>query len=110
MMVAPAGVAPAPAPAPEPKKEATGPTPATIVVTLPPGAKLSIDDTPTQATGPQRTFATPALSPGQVYHYTLKADLDRNGQTVSTSQRINVQAGQETRVTLNLPVASVAAR
>jgi uncharacterized protein (TIGR03000 family) len=75
-----------------------GSAPATITVNLPADAKLTIDDSPTNATSGNRTFATPALEAGNEYFYTLKVEVTRNGQTVTDSKRISVRGGEETQV------------
>jgi uncharacterized protein (TIGR03000 family) len=83
--------------------------PATIVVTLPADAKLMIDDTVTTSTSGTRVFASPTLEPGKEYFYTLKAEMNQDGKTVSTTKRVSVRAGQETRVSLDF-VDTVASR
>jgi uncharacterized protein (TIGR03000 family) len=109
--MAPAPIpAPKPAPAPAPEKEKASAAPATIVVTLPASAKLTIDDASTRQTSDTRVFATPTLDLGKVYTYTLKAEMVRDGQTVTASRKVTVQAGQETRVALEFPVTSVASK
>lgn len=84
--------------------------PATILVNLPAEAKLLIDDHVTTSTSEQRRFASPALQPGKDFHYTLKAEMVRDGETVVATKKVSVRAGQETRVTLEFPAASVASR
>ena len=112
---------PAPAPAPGPKptpkieakpeeKGAAIPAPASIVVNLPAEAKLMIDDAATRSTSSVRVFSTPTLENGKEYFYTLKAEIIRDGQTVTASKKVAVRAGEETRVSLEFPVASVASK
>jgi uncharacterized protein (TIGR03000 family) len=84
--------------------------PATIVVSLPADAKLLVDGAPTTSTSALRTFESPALQVGMDHHYTLKAEFARDGKTVSASKRIAVRAGEETRVSFDLPEATVAQR
>jgi uncharacterized protein (TIGR03000 family) len=86
--------------------EAIAAAPATIVVGLPAEAMLVIDDQPTVSTSAVRTFATPALKAGKEYYYTLKAQVVRNGKTVTTTERVAVRAGQTSRVTLDIPTAT----
>jgi uncharacterized protein (TIGR03000 family) len=100
---------PAPKPAEE-KKETALPAPAIIVVSLPAEAKLLIDDAATTSMSDRRVFASPTLEPGRDFYYTLKGEWLRDGTTLTTSQRVRVRAGQETRVQLEFPVASVARR
>jgi uncharacterized protein (TIGR03000 family) len=92
------------------KEEAKLPAPATIVVNLPAEAKLTIDDAATTSTSSTRVFASPALEPGRDYFYTLKAEVVRDGKTVTATKRITVHAGEETQVSLEVPVGSVAQR
>ena len=84
--------------------------PATLTVTLPAEAKLTIDGNATRSTTGTRTFVTPALALGQEFSYTLKAEIVREGQTLSTEQRVTVRGGAESKIILNIPVTSVAAQ
>jgi len=84
--------------------------PATIVVTLPEDAKLAIDDNATTSTSGNRVFVTPSLPIGQEYHYTLKAEVMRDGKATTVEQTITVKAGEETRIELTLPATGVASR
>jgi len=71
---------------------------ANLVVALPSDAKLYFDGTPTRQTGTTRTFYTPPLAPGANYTYDLKAEVDRDGELLSQTQRVSVRPGQTTRV------------
>jgi uncharacterized protein (TIGR03000 family) len=84
--------------------------PATIIVSLPADAKLLIDGAATTSTSALRTLESPALQAGMDHHYTLTAELVQDGKPVTATKRITVRAGEETRVALDLPVASVAQR
>ncbi len=103
--VVPAPAAPTP-PAPPAPKETRGAAPATIYVSLPADARLTIDDTATTATSATRVFATPTLESGMEYYYTLKAQVTRDGKTMTATQRIAVRAGETSRVTLDVPAAT----
>jgi uncharacterized protein (TIGR03000 family) len=108
----------APAKAPEPIKALPKPTseevrfsvPATIVVTLPVEAKLTVDGVATTSTESVRVFTSPALEQNKTFYYTLNGELVRDGQVLKTSQRIAVRAGEETRVELQFPIAVLAQR
>src|SRR5690348_5543192 len=63
-------------------------TMATLVVTLPEDAKLTIDDEPTASTSDTRIFSTRGLTPGQDYVYTLKAKVTRDGETLSVTKKV----------------------
>jgi uncharacterized protein (TIGR03000 family) len=89
-------------------KQSLLPTPATLIVTLPADARLTIDDMATRSTSATRTFVTPPLQPGREFHYTLKAEGRRGTEPVTATRDVSVRAGQETRVTLDFSAASVA--
>jgi uncharacterized protein (TIGR03000 family) len=80
-----------------PKAEAAAP--ATIIVSLPADAKLTIDGNATTSTTDRRVFVSPSLEPNQEYYYTVQAEL--NGQT--KSERVTVRAGQEVNVKIEIP-------
>jgi uncharacterized protein (TIGR03000 family) len=103
---------PAPEPVGKPKKtgEEASIRSATMVVSLPAEAKLTIDDNPTTSSSATRVFTTPELDEGVEYQYTLKAELTRNGQTLTEIKQVSVRAGQESRVILEFPAASVVRR
>ncbi len=85
-------------------------TTATVVVTLPADAKLIVDDQPTASTSETRVFSSVNLRPGKVYEYTLRAEVVRDGELQSVSRQITVRAGETTRVNLDIPVATTAAK
>jgi uncharacterized protein (TIGR03000 family) len=75
--------------------------PATIQVSLPADAKLTIDGAATSSTSSQRSFQSPALEPGKDYYYTLKAEVVRDGKTLTATARVSVRPGAEARVDLS---------
>jgi uncharacterized protein (TIGR03000 family) len=84
--------------------------PATVVVTLPAEAKLTVDGQPTTSTSTRRVFVSPALTPGNEYTYTLKAEFAQDGKPVQVTKEITVRAGLETKVTIEGPATGVAKR
>jgi len=76
---------------------------AALVVHLPANAKLTVDNTPTQATSDTRHFVTPPLEPGATYRYVLYAELNRNGRKVTASRNVEVRAGQTSDVYMDFP-------
>jgi uncharacterized protein (TIGR03000 family) len=84
--------------------------PATLVVSLPADAKLTIDDNPTASTSERRVFVTPSLKMGKEYHYSLKAEVVRDGKPVVIEKVVAVKPGEQTQVTLSVPTTTVAAR
>jgi uncharacterized protein (TIGR03000 family) len=72
--------------------------PATIVVSLPAEAKLTINRTLSRSTATTRRFVTPPLPSGKDFYYTLKAEVVRDGQPVELTRRVTVRAGAETHI------------
>jgi uncharacterized protein (TIGR03000 family) len=77
--------------------------PAQISVRLPADAKLYIDEFQSLQTGPMRTLDTPPLKPGNKFHYTLRAEFERDGRRTRVTKEIWVRAGQSIAVELGLP-------
>jgi uncharacterized protein (TIGR03000 family) len=90
---------------PKEEKKKTSIAPATIVVSLPADATLTVDGAKTSSTSAQRTLVTPALDTDSTYVYTLQAQV--NGQT--QTQQIQVRGGQVTQAQFSFP-ESVASR
>jgi uncharacterized protein (TIGR03000 family) len=85
-------------------------TSATLVVTLPADAKLTVDGYATTSTSSVRRFTTPPLDAGRDYYYTLKAEVMNDGKTEVITKRVMVRSGQVTETTLTLPVSTASAR
>ncbi len=102
------GVAPAmpatPAPPAMPPKDskptAMNAAPAALVVSLPADATLTINGVATSQTSDVRRFATPTLTAGQTFYYTLTAEVVRDGQTLTSVQTVTVRAGETTAVSI----------
>jgi uncharacterized protein (TIGR03000 family) len=95
---------------PKPDKTSAAAAPATVIVSLPSEAKLSIDGAPTASASERRVFTSPALEPGKAYHYSLAGVLVRDGQTITATKLIEVRAGEETKVSLDFSQVTVAQR
>jgi len=74
---------------------------ATLTVELPERAKLFVDDQPMKSTSAKRTFVTPPLEGGRTYYYELRAEVERDGQTMTVTRRVLVRPGQT--VSTNFP-------
>jgi uncharacterized protein (TIGR03000 family) len=78
---------------------AAGPTErATIAVKLPPGATLFVDGQKSSSNEPFRQFTTPALPTGREFAYLLRAEVVRNGQTETFTQKVPFRAGERVEV------------
>jgi uncharacterized protein (TIGR03000 family) len=95
---------------PPAEKKTEGPAPATILVELPADATLTVDGAMTSSTSSLRVLVSPELPVGQEFQYTLTAKVMRDGKPLQVEQTVAVRAGEESRVSLSLPVASVAQR
>jgi len=84
-----------------------GAAPATVVVTLPAGATLTVDKRPTSSTGPRRTFQSPALEPNKTFFYTLAATYTEKGAPVVVTRKVKIRAGETTEVTFE-PAKTIA--
>jgi uncharacterized protein (TIGR03000 family) len=103
----------APAAPATPMKTGAANAPATIQVSLPADARLSIDGYQTTSTSASRVFTSPELPTGRDYQYTLRAEIVRDGQTLTATERVTIRGGATTRVELpntKFAAASVASR
>jgi uncharacterized protein (TIGR03000 family) len=91
-------------------KMTQGPVPATIIVSIPTNARLTVDGQATTSTSNRRTLVTPALEQGSEYVYTLRAEMTNEGQTSAQEQVVRVRAGEITEHTFNFPAQGVASR
>lgn len=78
-----------------------GARPATLVITLPADAVLTLDGATTKSTGALRTFATPPLPAGEEFMYTLKATWKQDGKDRAVERKVKVTAGTQVEVDLN---------
>jgi uncharacterized protein (TIGR03000 family) len=88
---------------PSPQSQSSASVPATIVVSLPADARLTVDGQLTRSNTATRTFVSPPLPQGKTYIYNLKAELNGQAGPVTTSQDVEVRAGEVSRVTLAVP-------
>ncbi len=95
-------------PTPPAKTQAT--TSATIVVSLPADARLTVDGNATTSTSALRTFVSPALEQGAEYVYTLRAEVIRDGRSIVETQDISVRAGEVTNVPFNFTSQGIVSR
>lgn len=95
--MAPGQVVPKEEQAPAPKKEKGDEVRlqnrARLIVQVPADAKLFIDDQPMKSTAAQRSFITPVLQSGRTYYYEVRAELVRDGRTVTENQRVILRPG-----------------
>jgi uncharacterized protein (TIGR03000 family) len=73
---------------------AEGPAVAVLIAHLPEHALFWVEGTQTRSTGRTRYFQSPPLLPGRQYNYRVRAAWIENGQWVSQTRQIIVQAGR----------------
>jgi uncharacterized protein (TIGR03000 family) len=101
-------VAPLSTPPVEKKKESRLEQPARLLVELPTDAKLYVDDTPMRTSKDRREFRTPPLQVGQTYYYILKAEIVRDGETITETKRVLVKAGDQVQANFGDMSAAIA--
>jgi uncharacterized protein (TIGR03000 family) len=72
--------------------------PARVTIQLPADAKLYIDNVACPLTSGKRSFDTPSLQPNKKYFYNVRAEVVRDGQLQTETQRVVVQSGQQVSV------------
>jgi uncharacterized protein (TIGR03000 family) len=80
---------------PPPREEKQEQARARVRIDVPADAKVFIDGQLMQSTATPRVFQTPDLKPGQLYFYDLRAEVVREGQVVSETQRVILRPGGE---------------
>jgi uncharacterized protein (TIGR03000 family) len=112
----PATTTPAPAvpatPAPKPmEKKPTAMAPAFITINVPADAKVRVNGLPTTLSSAQRKFASPELEPNEKYYYMFTAEVVRDGQLLTATEVVIVEAGKRTELTLKpAPAPAVASK
>jgi uncharacterized protein (TIGR03000 family) len=71
---------------------------ARVTVMVPSDAKLWVENVVCPLTSTVRSFDTPSLNPNQRYFYNIRAEIVRDGRTISETQRVVIIPGQEARV------------
>jgi uncharacterized protein (TIGR03000 family) len=75
---------------------------ARVTVILPEGARVFVNDVALTVKGKQ-TFETPKLEKGKTFFYNVKAELPRDGRTVTETKKVSVEAGKAVTVDFTDP-------
>jgi uncharacterized protein (TIGR03000 family) len=81
---------------------------AVIVAHLPPQSPLWVEGKRTAASGSVRSFASPPLTPGKKYLYTVRTVWFENGKWVGQTLEVPVEAGEMTAIYLDRAATTVA--
>lgn len=111
----PPAVTPIPVPDPpkadpkvDPKKlGAARPEPATVVLSVPAGAVVTVEGQALRSTGRERSFRTPPLAPGRDYTYQIRATLMVAGVEEVEVREVTVTAGLISRASFEKLFAKV---
>jgi uncharacterized protein (TIGR03000 family) len=82
---------------PEPSKDKPA-NAATVTVKAPLDVRVKFNGQLTNRTMEEQSFVTPSLEAGQNYSYQVTAEAERDGKTVTKSQKVTVKVGQQARV------------
>ena len=83
--------------------------PATIQVNSPTEAVIYFDGFRTTVLG-NRLFTTPVLEPGKTYFYNVRIEMNRDGQTVTTENRVTVRAGDQAQLAVDVTPTGIVSR
>ena len=81
---------------------------ATVLVKLPPDARLYAESRALSLTGAERKFVSPELPGGQEFRYRFRVEYERDGETVSVTKKVPVRAGGNATVEFTDLVAKAA--
>jgi uncharacterized protein (TIGR03000 family) len=71
---------------------------AMINVNVPAEAKIFVNGTATTSTGAARQFVSRGLSAGNRYTYEVRAEMDRNGETVTETKTVTLGMGEQAQL------------
>lgn len=97
-------------PMPRQEMETPAGNKATVVVTLPADARMSIDGQLSSLTGSTRVFETPPLATTAEHYYQIKIEVERGGKTLQHTETVIVKPGRVSRVNFAEPAATNTAR
>lgn len=67
---------------------------ARLIVEIPEGVELYVDEHKTKSRNSRRTFRTPELKQGQTYFYHFRATVEKDGKKITKATKVNVRAGE----------------
>ncbi len=72
-----------------------------LTVTVPEEAKVYVNNRLTKTPGSRRTFVSRGLVGGFDYTYEIRAEIERDGKTITRSRVVSLRAGQRADVALD---------
>ncbi len=95
------GDAPVIPPTPENPQALLNQGSALLTVSVPAEAKVFVNGRATRSTGERRSYVSRGLSRGSDYTYEVRAEIQRDGETVRETKIVNMRAGQDAQVAFN---------
>ena len=83
------------------KSTSTATGSALLTVTVPEDAKVYVNNRLTRTPGARRTYVSRGLVGGSDYTYEIRAEIERDGKTVTRSRVVNLRAGQRADVAID---------
>jgi uncharacterized protein (TIGR03000 family) len=74
-----------------------------LTIVVPEGARVTINDRPTNSTGRVRQYVSHGLKPGRTYKYEVKAIVYRDGQPVESVRSVYLSAGATEHLAIDIP-------
>lgn len=94
---------PADAPAPAPGgSTSTQRADGMLIVEVPTDAKIYVNGRLTSTPGEVREYVSRNLAHGYNYAYEVRAEVQRDGQTITDTKRVDLRAGESTKLAFNL--------
>jgi uncharacterized protein (TIGR03000 family) len=73
-----------------------------LLVSVPADAKVFVNDRATVSTGAERQYVSHGLEQGMRYEYTVRAEMVRDGKTVTETKTVQLSAGNSSNVAFDL--------
>jgi len=78
----------------------------TLIVEVPADAKIYVNDRLTSTPGELREYVSRNLVRGYNYAYEVRAEVERDGKVVSETKRVDLRAGENTRLAFSMAPAA----
>jgi uncharacterized protein (TIGR03000 family) len=96
----------------EPKKSKTDggrQARATVVLSVPAGATVTVEGQTLKSSGSEKTFLSPELEPGREFVYVVRAAMEVSGKEEVETKQVKVTAGETSRISFETLFAKVEA-
>lgn len=77
-----------------------------LIVDVPADAKVFVNGHATTSTGEHRQYVSRGLEPGMRYEYQVRAEIVRDGKTISDTKTVQLSGGSQANVAFEMPANS----